>query len=328
VTQPVKKPLPTDLPLEVQQTLLFEPQQNPTGYVPLEHASVFAFEPAATAHSRVNSWWLADAAWLAYWHDADAVARVFRDRAGMTCQFASIDGADAYLASCDGFAIVTFRGTQPGDWNDLFDDALYAPVRWDVGHAHSGFGRRLDKLHDDLDRFIAARPQGCRVWFTGHSLGAAVATLAAYRHRHIAGGLCTFGSPLIGNETFTRGVNEAFGARSVRYVNDHDVVTRVPPAPFAFPHGLFDHVDHLRWIDPKGQITATAPSRLRFVRDIFGQPKALLDIIDLHRLDLGTSVGLLGRRPTLPDGLADHTPLYYALHCWNDLVAARESGAP
>jgi hypothetical protein len=98
LTHPVKKPLPTDLPLEMQRTLLFEPQQNPTGYVPLEHASVFAFEPSAATHSRVNSWWLADTAWLPYWHDADAVARVFRDRAGMACQFAAIDGAEAYLS--------------------------------------------------------------------------------------------------------------------------------------------------------------------------------------------------------------------------------------
>jgi pimeloyl-ACP methyl ester carboxylesterase len=171
----------------------------------------------------------------------------------------------------------------------------------------------------DLDALMARLEPGCRVWFTGHSLGGAAATLAAYRYREVAGGLYTFGSPLVGNERFARALTGALGARSVRYVNDHDVVTRVPPAPFAFPNGLFTHVDHGRWIDDAGAVSASPPGRPQFVRDIFGRPNVLLDIIDLHQLDLA-NLRPGRRQPTLPDGLADHTPLYYALHCWNDFV--------
>ena len=315
---PAKKPLPSNLPLETQQRLLLEPETNPTNHIPLEHATDYPFEPEATEHSRVNAWWLAEASWLAYWHDAERAAIVLRD-AGMTCDLVAVQGAEVYFASCPRFAIAAFRGTQSKDWDDLFDDACYATAGWDAGHVHHGFARRLDKLHRDLEARISRLERGCRVWFTGHSLGGAAASLAAYRYRQAAGGVCTFGSPLVGNEAFSRAFNTEFGARSTRYVNDHDVVTRVPPAPLAFPNGAFTHVDRGRWIDSAGAIRSTPPARVQFVRDIFGRPNALLDIIDLHQLDLA-NLRSGRRRPTLPDGLGDHTPLYYALHCWNDFV--------
>ena len=317
---PAKKPLPSNPTLEQQQKLLLAPQSNPTGHVPFENAQAYPFEPDASGHSRVNAWWLAEASWLAYWHDVERASAVLRDRAGLSCSFAAIQGAEVYFAACPEFAIASFRGTQPDDWNDIFDDACYGTVEWDAGHVHHGFARRLEKVRASLDALIAQLAPGCRVWFTGHSLGGAAATLAAYRYRHVAGGVYTFGSPLVGNERFSRAFDEAFGARSARYINDHDVVTRVPPAPLAFPFGLFTHVGTGRWIDSAGRISDVPPSRAQFVRDVFGRPNVLLDLIDLHQLDLA-NLRPNRRAPTLPDGLADHTPLYYALHAWNDYAA-------
>jgi hypothetical protein len=317
---PAKKPLPSHLPLEQQQKLLLQPESNPTGHVPFENARAYPFDAGATGQSRVNAWWLAEASWLAYWHDAERAGAVLRDSAGLSCDFVATQGAEVYFASCPRFAVAAFRGTQPNDWNDIFDDACYATQAWDAGHVHEGFARRLEKVGADLDALIAALDTGCRVWFTGHSLGGAVATLAAYRHRQVAGGVYTFGSPLVGNERFARAFANELGTRSVRYVNDHDVVTRVPPAPLAFPHGAFTHVDHGRWIAAEGEVSGSPPARLQFVRDIFGRPNALLDVIDLHQLDLA-NLRVARRQPTLPDGLSDHTPLHYALHCWNDFAA-------
>lgn len=316
---PAKKPLPSNLPLEVQQKLLLQPESNPTNHVPFENALEYPFEPGAAQPSRVNAWWLAEASWLAYWDDVERAKAVLRDSAGLSCDLVAIRGAEVYFAACPRFAIVAFRGTESQDWNDIFDDACYATARWDVAHVHHGFARRLETLHPDLERLIAGIDRGCRVWFTGHSLGAAAATLAAYRYRDVTGGVYTFGSPLVGNERFARAFKKEFEGRSVRYVNDHDIVTRVPPPPFAFPNGVFTHVDEGRWIDGEGGMSTTPPFPLQFVRDVFGRPNAILDTIDLHQLDLANLLPQR-RRPTLPAGLADHTPLYYALHCWNDFV--------
>ena len=317
--KPPRKKIPSDLPLGVQQQLLFQPETNPTAHVPLEHAQSHAFDPDASLPSRVNAWWLAEASWLAYWHDREAVARVFRDRAGMGCELAAGNGAEAYFASSPRFAIVAFRGTQPGDWNDLLDDACYRAVSWDVGHVHRGFARRLDALDAPLRRFLEQLPAGCRVWFTGHSLGAAAATLAAYRFRTVTGGVYTFGSPLVGNRPFSEEFGRAFTGRSLRYVNDHDLVTRVPPAPFAFPHGEYMHVEAARLIDEAGSLGSVRPALLPFVRDIFGRPTAVLDMVDLHLQHMDRALSLR-RQPTLPDSLSDHTPLFYALHAWNDFA--------
>jgi pimeloyl-ACP methyl ester carboxylesterase len=67
-----------------------------------------------------------------------------------------------------------------------------------------------------------------RPWFTGHSLGGALATLAADRHGDSAA-VYTFGSPLVGDDAFAAGFNNRHEGRSFRYVNGDDLVTRVPP---------------------------------------------------------------------------------------------------
>jgi hypothetical protein len=318
VAPPKKKPVPWDLPLLEQHQLLTQPETNPTGYEPLERAQDFAFQPRSNTYSRVNAWWLAEASWLAYWKDANAVARLFHDRAGMTCELVAVNGAEAYVATAPTFAIVAFRGTQPDDWEDILDDACFATVQWDAGYVHDGFARRLGHLNEEMQRRIGNLPADCPVWFTGHSLGAAVATLAAYRHRAKTGGVYTFGSPLVGNAIFS-GSFADIRRPSYRYVNDHDVVTRVPPAPFAIPNGLYTHVADMRWIDKEGNVGTAMPSLSQFVRTVFGSPRAILDVVELHAAH-ALGVITLRRQPTLPDSLRDHSPLYYVLHCWNDFA--------
>lgn len=56
------------------------------------------------------------------------------------------------------------------------------------------------------------------VWFTGHSLGAALATLAADLFEP-ARGVCTLGSPRVGDVAFATLFDARFRQRSARYVN-------------------------------------------------------------------------------------------------------------
>jgi pimeloyl-ACP methyl ester carboxylesterase len=312
-TSTQRKSLPINPSLDVQRKLLFEPESNPTGYVPFEHAAAHPFEPSPGGHSRVNAWWLAEAAWLAYSHDDDAVRTVLKERAGLTA-FAPLDAGatHGFVASCDTFAIVAFRGTQSGDWGDLFDDVRFLPVTWDVGHVHQGFASAFLVISAQLEAALAALPASLPVWFTGHSLGAAVATLAAWRHRARPGGICTIGSPLVGNGVFAGEFDTALEPHSLRFVNDHDVVTRVPPPPFALLHGRYTHVSTLRTINSDGHIGSTPPTLPHFVRDVFGDTGVLLDMVTLSHASSGLR---------LPAALADHTPLYYVIHCWNDLVS-------
>jgi pimeloyl-ACP methyl ester carboxylesterase len=309
---PQPKDVPKGLPRSVQLGILVHPERNQTNYVPFENAIDYPFVPDANTWSRVNSWWLAEASWLAYSHDEAAVRKTVIERAGMqSCELIDEEGTECYVMSRDEFAIVAFRGTQPDDWHDLFDIARFEAVEWDVGHVHDGFKAALEAVWDPLEDALDALAPECAVWFTGHSLGAALATLAAYRYRDRAAGVCTFGSPRTGNGVLAGHFDAVFEERSIRYVNDHDAVTHVPPDIFALPHGLYTHVDHLRWINKDGQIGTTQPTLLHFVRDVFGSSNVLLDLINL---------AIEGATLELPDALTDHTPLFYALHCWNDFA--------
>lgn len=318
---PARKPIPTNLTLDVQWQLLTRPELNPTHYVPLEHAALYPFDPAATTPSRVNAWWLAEAAWLSYWQDAAALRAVFADRAGMTVAPIDGHGTQGIVASGDRFTIIAFRGTQPGEWADLLSDVQFAAVPWDTGFVHQGFARALEAIRAPLEAALAALPAGRRVWFTGHSLGAAVATLAALRYASQAAGVYTIGSPRVGNGAFANPFNAQFDRRSLRYVHDHDVVTHVPPGLFAAPHGQFTHIDQLRWINPDGQIGPSEPTVPHFLLDVFGGATVLLDLIQAN-------LRAAGRAPLLrlPAALTDHTPLYYVLHCWNDFATATAGG--
>jgi hypothetical protein len=146
------------------------------------------------------------------------------------------------------------------------------------------------------------------LWVTGHSLGAAVATVAADA-LPATGGVYTFGSPRVGDGDFAAAFNRRFADRSFRYVDDHDAVTRVPPESFGFPIGSYTPVDAVRTIDSEGHISS-APEPGPFLRDVFGQPIMLLHLIRLL---------LVGALPSMPDALADHAPVLYVTHIWNDL---------
>lgn len=74
---------------------------------------------------------------------------------------------------------------------------------------------------------------------TGHSLGAALATLYvmenAKTEQLVNPALCTFASPLVGDATFAAAFR-ALGLTSWRVDNAPDLVTKIPPAVLGFVH--------------------------------------------------------------------------------------------
>ncbi|MGQ0614442.1 MAG: lipase family protein [Planctomycetaceae bacterium] len=193
------------------------------------------FQPAATRYESGNGWWLAEASLLAYVEE-EAIVRAALGRAGLGETAIFERGAGRALAACGpAFAIVAFRGTRFGSWRDLEADLRVGRTRWmGPGKVHRGFHDALEGIRPDLAAWLARidRP----VWFTGHSLGAALATLAYARHRR--DGLVTFGSPRVGNRSFAR----AFPPGAIRVVNGRDPI---PTHPWPL---LFRHVGELHRI--------------------------------------------------------------------------------
>src|SRR6267378_553187 len=266
-----KEPPDRALPIGVWVDLVTHPEKNVSQYANFEDAKdpQYRFEPAATTFSRTNAWWLAEAAFLSYWHDE-------------------------------------------------FDDARFEMESWTNGHVHGGFKEAFQRIAPKLTEAVKQHAPNRPLWITGHSLGAALATLAADTLPGTAG-VYTFGSPLVGDQIFAGRFNQRFTDRSYRYIDDHDAVTHVPPEPFGLPIGLYTHVSASRAIDKDGNIRTAPPTLLRFVRDVFGRPVVLFDLMQLL---------MAGRFPSMPDALADHAPVLYVTHIWNDVLTNVAHGGP
>jgi len=127
-------------------------------------------------------------------------------------------------------AVVAFRGTDKDDPSDVADDCKAAKIPWERGgKVHEGFAGALADVRPALEKALQSLPG--RVLFTGHSLGAALATLLAGVKTPDA--LYTFGSPLVGDADF---VATLTNVKNFRYVDCCDIVTRIPPAGLGYAH--------------------------------------------------------------------------------------------
>ncbi|MGD1882852.1 MAG: S8 family serine peptidase [Paracoccaceae bacterium] len=188
---------------------------------------------------------LVQASQLAY-EESDQVQSVLSRMWGMQGTIFSAGETQGFVAIGDEVAIVSLRGTK--GFADWIGNLGILARRFDAidGRVHSGFLNAWnDAAHiiDDALSDIGTR----KLWFTGHSLGAALAVLGAavYKDRAPAG-LVTFGQPRMMKRDAAETIRTAYGARYARIVNDNDIVPRVPPN--------FGHTGRLFHFDFAGQL--------------------------------------------------------------------------
>ncbi len=283
-----------------------------TEHTYFENREHFAFQPDSPSFSLVNAWWLMEAALLSYAGEAFAKPR-FEAAGFEAVRFFSGHATQCYVVANQRFAIVAFRGTEcgidqgPEAVAQFFADlGVDVDIRWveDQGGAkiHRGFNDALDEIWHDLSPCLSALSErNCPLWFTGHSLGGALAVLSAARYGNVRG-LYTFGAPRVGNRTFSSN----FSAQLHRIANNNDLVPHLPPFPYV-------DMGDLRYIDSQGVLHSDIGRWHRLKDEIQGHIDCLME--NVRHLDLGWAA-------TLPDGIKDHTPLLYALHIWNNMVIA------
>jgi len=146
----------------------------------------------------------------------------------------SRDGAEVLVAKDRNDLWFAFRGTEPSKLNDVMADLnVIKQAAVAGGKVHGGFQKEVNDLWMDVLAEIEHNDQlkiRKDVYMTGHSLGAAMATISATRYQPHE--LYTFGSPRVGGPRFIKNIK----CPHYRFMNNNDIVCRIPPAWLGFRH--------------------------------------------------------------------------------------------
>ncbi len=279
-------------------------------YAYFDDCQHYPFHYDTDSFNIVNAWWLIEAATLSY-AEEDFVKMRFQKAGLPEVEYFTGKSTQCYVAHNNDFVIVAFRGTESrkregkDDIRDIVEDIKAdADIRLvdsgKKGKVHRGFNEALDEIWDELSAYIHdLHNKGRDVWITGHSLGAALATLAAFRF-HPVKGLYTFGSPRVGDSGFCKN----YPVTSYRFENNNDIVCKVPPP---MP-GLYSHVGKLKYIGSDG-----------IIHDDIGTWKRWIDGME-GRFRNAFGMVRRGMKGVVPDAIKDHVPVLYAIHIRNNLV--------
>lgn len=232
----------------------------------------------------------------------------------------------AFLFKTDHCIVLAFRGSQEKkDWHTNFKFRLknfacqqsMQPLDEDttppIGMVHSGFQAAWNAVEDQVIQHIrlwnADRAAPLPLFITGHSLGGALATVAAaslVKRKHVnIQGVYTFGQPRVGDLIFVLDVGQALKGKIFRFVNNNDIVPHVPlPYSFWNPLRIYVHLGQLLYFNTRGQLIL--------------QPNIITWLFD-------RAIGLL--RDALEPGfdmVNDHRLEFYITNLEKALVAAQE----
>ncbi len=144
----------------------------------------------------------------------------------------------AFLARNDLFAVLAFRGTEIAKFEDFKIDAMASRISVLDGRVHAGFMEAYESVAKEVEESVLKLEDGLPLYITGHSLGAALATVATQRFEHIPriremiAACYTFGSPRVGNSHY----DMEFKSPIYRVVNTTDIVTVIPLLAMGYVH--------------------------------------------------------------------------------------------
>ncbi len=162
----------------------------------------------------------------------------------------------AFLAANASYSVLAFRGTEVTKKKDVMTDIKATQISVLEGRVHSGFRVAYESVRPEIEKRLAELPE-IPLYITGHSLGAALATVATqelenhplFKQRIAA--CYTFGSPRVGNSQY----DKSFKAPIYRMVNTTDIVTVIPLLAMGYIH-----IGDVRFLGRKpGDLTRRVP---------------------------------------------------------------------
>lgn len=158
--------------------------------------------------------------------------------------------------------VVAFRGSET-DSQDWVNNAKFIKEDYLVGNVHRGFLKLFTAIwsvkDDDTqvimqDRVRQEMKENKRkLWFTGHSVGGAMAILAgascefSESNKLDVSGIYTYGQPRVGDKAFAKAFDLKLKDKTFRIVNNNDIVARIPNVNY-------EHVGTLKFINSSGKV--------------------------------------------------------------------------
>ena len=253
-------------------------------------------KPHRTRYCAENAFWMATLSKAVYTSVAGGTApdeaRILSDLQALDSAFDSVYGFDAQSSQgCivvhQSYVAVVFRGTdEMADWLDNINVQMVAGP---FGEVHAGFKNALMDIWPAMRqqlKTVQRSPKARPLWITGHSLGGAMATLAAaqlVQDDEPFFGVYTFGSPRCGDRDFARTYKLEAGERTYRFQNNNDLVSRIPARAMGYRH-----VGRIMYISHEGEIFDDVGFWYKFLDSVVAVLKDIgdqgLDAIKDHRM--------------------------------------------
>lgn len=219
--------------------------------------------------------------------------------------------ACAVVAGGRGATIVAFSGTDPLKIEDWITDFTIVKSAEDLD---SGFQAAVATVWPTISAAIENRPASEQaLFFTGHSMGGALAIIAAGQSSVKATAVYTFGSPRTGGSLFASSYTPKLGDATFRLIDGADVVPTLPP-PLS---GEYCHVGRAMQCPTDGVFGTQALLPPDNNIPDFVDDAVQSGLADFRAKALFRKIRSIGPRPLdagawlLPRMVRDHVPLSY-----------------
>ena len=186
------------------------------------------------------------------YYDPDKGIPAYEQLGYTNVQFVDDKNTQCYLMEDDTHIVVAVRGTELDESKDIVTDLKIRKTKSRTrGGVHDGFYDDANEIWTKVNHYINADPlRYKKVWFCGHSMGGAIATILASRLPSRTASCYTYGCPRIGNKRWAK--SQRFSNH--RFVNNNDIVPKLPPTWLCYRH-----IGELHYINYYGNIRKLTP---------------------------------------------------------------------